>query len=137
VAVHELPDPTWPTFLQRLARLMGEQLDQERHTWRLHVFPDIRDVPEATERASVVVVQISHSLGDGSLAATLAGRLFGRTEPIPAVIPPDEDGLVRRIIDAAVAYRRQGMEDAATTRPPVPALSTNNDPAGESMWAAW
>jgi WS/DGAT C-terminal domain len=137
VVVHRLQEPAWPTLLRKLAALMNDQLDQEHHTWRVHVFPEIAGVPTAAGPATVAVLQISHSLADGILAAALAGRLFGRVGPIPEVLPTEGYGFVRRTIAARSAYKRlsesRKAESTTACRPPVPALSTNNSPAGEHL----
>lgn len=46
-------------------------LDTTRMTWRLHVFPP-----------GVVVVQMSHALGDGTRSSALAAILLGRGTPV-------------------------------------------------------
>jgi hypothetical protein len=58
--------------------------------WRgAHVFAGVGGVPRVTGPGSVVVVQMSHALGDGSRSAVLAGALLGRAAPVPAAGAPD------------------------------------------------
>ncbi len=95
-----------------LARL--GQLDATRMAWRVHVFPP-----------DVVVVQMSHALGDGSRSSALAAALLGRRAPLPPAPAPDGGNLLWRAVAAARAHR-----DAPVPAGPRPALSLNRAPAG-------
>ena len=124
----------WPEFLAELARMMDRQLDPTRSTWRLHVFGDVGDVPGAVGSSTVVVLQISHALGDGTRTAALAGWLFGRaTGPAP-IEASGTGGRMRRIVDDLRARQQLSRETASglvpPDRPPVPALSINRQPSG-------
>lgn len=105
----------WQGCLDSMARL--DHLDVSRMTWRVHVFPP-----------NVVVVQISHALGDGTRSAALAATLFGRRTPLPPV-RPDRGSLLRRGLAAARAHRGliRDVEAGllAPPSPPRPALSVN------------
>ena len=87
------------------------QLDVTRMTWRVHQYP-----------GRVVVVQMSHALGDGPRSAAMAAALLGRRAPVPAMPAPKRGFFVPRAITAAIAHR------AAPPHPPRPALSVNVRP---------
>ncbi|MEH3155453.1 MAG: WS/DGAT domain-containing protein [Gordonia paraffinivorans] len=73
--VHAADD--WQACLRALGGAMGDQVDARRLPWRVHIFCGVADVPGAVETAStVVVLQISHALADGTLASALARALF-------------------------------------------------------------
>lgn len=113
----------WRSCLTSIGRL--DPLDATRMAWCVHVFPP-----------ATVVVQVSHSLGDGNRSAALAGSLFGRRKPIPGVIP-DRGSFPRRAFDAARAYRAMArdMESGLLERAPAPrpALSVNNRSAATPL----
>lgn len=135
--VHDLADPTWTGFLEALAGLVSRPLALDEHTWRLHVFSPLQGVPGSPDVATVVVMQITHALGDGPRSAALAGYLFGR-DAIPADAPyaPD-DGLVRRVATALRERRAFEREVAGgripAARPEVSPLSTNTAPTGDRV----
>ncbi|WP_313674234.1 WS/DGAT domain-containing protein [Mycolicibacterium sp.] len=110
----------WQHCLDSMVRL--DHLDVSRMTWRMHVFPP-----------NVVVVQISHALGDGTRSAALAAALFGRRTPLPAVRPA-RGSLLLRGIAAARAHRGLVRDIEAglvePPNPPRPALSVNARSAG-------
>jgi hypothetical protein len=112
--VHD-PVAQWQDCLEPLGRL--GRLDVSRMTWRVNVFPP-----------NVVVVQISHALGDGNRSAAMAGALLGRRAAIPAVIP-DRGNLVLRAVAAARGHRSLVRDTeaglVAPPNPPRPALSIN------------
>lgn len=85
------------------------QLDVTTMAWRVHVFT-----------SGVVVVQMSHALGDGTRSSALAALLLGRDAAPPPMVIPDRGNLVWRGIAAARAQR-----DAPPPRPPRPGLSLN------------
>lgn len=105
----------WQHCLDSMVGL--DHLDVSLMTWRMHVFPP-----------NVVVVQISHALGDGTRSAALAAGLFGRRTPLPAV-RPDRGSLLLRGIAAARAHRGLVRDIEAgllePPNPPRPALSVN------------
>lgn len=90
------------------------QLDATRMAWRVHVFPP-----------DVVVVQMSHALGDGTRSSALAAGLLGRDAPLPPPVVPQRGKLLLLAAAAARAHR-----DAPPPTPPRPALSVNRAPAG-------
>lgn len=129
-----LDRPTWPDFLGELARMMQRQLDPFRTAWRLHVYGDVTGVPGSAGVCTIVVLQVSHALGDGTRTSAMAGWLFGRsTQPAP-VVPPDGGGRVRTIVADYRGRQRLARETASglvpPPRPPVPALSINRPPTG-------
>lgn len=67
----------WATCVDRLAALSESALDPTRHTWRLHVFPEVTGAPGCAATATVIVLQLSHTLVDGRGAMSLARALFG------------------------------------------------------------
>lgn len=109
------------TSLQAIAGL--DPLDVTRMAWCVHVFP----------AGLVVVVQMSHALGDGTRSAALAAALLGRRTPIPA-ITSDGGNLAWRAFVAARAHRGMVREVEAgsleSPPPPRPALSVNSRPTG-------
>ncbi|BBX15265.1 DUF1298 domain-containing protein [Mycolicibacterium duvalii] len=135
--VHVLAEPTWQRCLDAVAALGGDQLDARRLTWRLHVFDRIEGVP-AVGAGAVAVLQVSHALGDGTRASALAGYLFGREGPVPAVpaAPRKAAALVPRSVRAAHAHRQLVHDTAAGLVPPQadsrPTLHSNRRPDG--LW---
>lgn len=134
VVVAEHPGD-WQGCLDAVARL--DQLDARQMAWRAHVFPGVGGIPFVTGPGSVVVVQMSHALGDGSRSAALAGALLGRAAPVPAVGAPDAGFLPRRAVAAARAHRRLVRDTAAGLVPPPglsrAPLSVNDRPGGQSV----
>ena len=94
--IHDLEDDHWQSCLDRVAQLSAEQLDPSRMCWRVNVFPAVRDIPGVAAGGSVVVVQMTHALGDGSRSAELAGAMLGRRQPITSVAPPHPGPLLWR-----------------------------------------
>ena len=94
-----------------------DQLDATRLPWRVHIFAP-----------NVVVVQISHALGDGSRSAALAAALLGRRAPTSPVATPRPGFLPWRALVAARAHR-----GSPPPSPPRPALSTNARPVATPM----
>lgn len=78
---------SWSQCLAAVGALAADQLDPRSRTWRVHVYAGVSEIPGTAEPGTVVVLQISHALGDGIRASVLAARLFGRDEPVPAVLP--------------------------------------------------
>ncbi len=129
-------DPlTWAGCLAAVAALVDEPLDAQCAAWRLHVFPAVVDVPGAGP-GTVVVLQISHALGDGVRSSALAARLLGRDGAVPAAAPSHRGvaAFPRRALAAARTHRALVRETAAGLVPaqaaPCPALRTNARPAG-------
>jgi len=85
----------WGACLSELGTLLREQLDQHETTWRLHLFTAVTGAPRCTGAALVAVLQISHALGDGRVASSLARRLFGDADT--AVFDPPARGRFRPI----------------------------------------
>ena len=134
--VHDDDGADWQGCLDAVARLADDQLDARRMCWRAVIFPEVRGVPRTSGAGSVVVVQMTHALADGTRAAALAGALLGRSRPVPAVAPPDRGSLARRAVAASRANRQLvGDTEAGLLPPPVPPrplLSINARPAGRS-----
>lgn len=134
--VHDDAGAAWPDLLAAVTALVGDQLDARAMTWRLHIFPAVDDVPGCAGAATVVVVQISHALGDGIRSSAMAAHLFGRSGPLPRVTPVrSHPGLLAsRAVGAARAHRRLVRDtDAGLVPPPSiprPPLRTNARPAG-------
>ena len=127
--IHDLKDGRWQSCLDRVSSLSAEQLDPSGVSWRVHIFPKVRDIPGVAVGGSVVVVQMTHALGDGTRSAELAGALLGRRQPVPSVAPPDPGPLLWRAVLAARAHRGLLRDiDAGLRAPPVsprPVLSVN------------
>jgi len=123
-AVHQAIEfGDWSACLDSVARL--DQLDVTRMAWRVNIFPP-----------AVVVVQVSHALGDGTRSAALAAALLGRRVPIPAVTP-DRGNVLWRGIGAARAHRAMVRDtEAGSLEPPPaprPSLSVNAHPTATSV----
>ena len=114
--VHQSRD--WQSCLDALPGL--DSLDVQRMSWRFHVFP-----PE------VVVVQMSHALGDGTRSAALTAALLGRRAPVPTV-DHRRGFLPWRALVAARAHRRLVADTeagrVAASAGTRPALSINARP---------
>lgn len=119
----------WPCALDTVARL--PQLDPQRTAWRVHVLPEVHGIPGPgpATTGSVVVVQVSHALGDGTRSAELAAVLLGGPRRLRPVGRPDRGLLPWRAVRAARAHRRLVRDTGAGLLPPPnatrPALSIN------------
>lgn len=122
----------WQACLDAVARLGSGRLRTDRMTWRAHVFPDVNGIPGVAGVCSVVVVQISHALGDGIRSAALAAALLGRSGRVRPIGPPVGGSLPLKAIAAARAHRRMVRDTEAgllaAPRGPRPALSVNARP---------
>jgi hypothetical protein len=87
--------------------------------WRVKVFGAVTGVPGGAGVGAVVVVQMSHAMGDGTRAADLAAVLLGRSTELRPVRPPDRGLLPCRALSAARAHRRL-IADTDTGRLPPP-----------------
>jgi hypothetical protein len=123
-------DLSWQDCLDAVSRLAADQLDVGEMSWRVHVFP--------SGDQTVVVVQMSHALGDGTRSAALAGALLGRRAPIPAVVESRRGSLLLRSVAAARAYRQLVRDVEAGLLPPPgasrPLLGVNVRPSGRSAY---
>lgn len=125
----------WAGCLVAVAALPDDPVDPSRAAWRLHVFTRVADVPGAAAAATVVVLQISHTVADGKRGVELAGWLFGREVPVPPIVtPPRRGSLLLRSVAAARAHRQlvrdtESGELPAPTLPRAP-LMTNSAPEG-------
>ncbi len=85
------------TFVQVLDdvahRLVDAQVVPTREAWRLHLYPDVTEAPDAGGPCNVAVLQVSHALADGRGATSLARQLFAPPQNRPGA-PTD-----RRIAD--------------------------------------
>lgn len=115
LAVHDGGD--WQACLDAMSAL--PQLDTAQMAWRVTVFGAVTGVPGGAGVGAVVVVQMSHALGDGTRSADLAAVLLGRSTELRPVRPPDRGLLPWRALSAARAHRRL-VEDTDTGRLPPP-----------------
>lgn len=135
VVVHGFPKPSWAECLAELGRLMSDhQLDVRRAPWRVHLFPDVLDVPGSPGPSTVAVLQISHILADGVRSSAMAGYLFGRDAAPPQPVPRKRVSILRAALTAR-RLRRELERDIAEGAVPEPRalvapLSTNNQPSG-------
>lgn len=132
--VHASVGEDWQGCLDQVSRLAEQQLDASQMCWRMHVFPGVHHVPGVSAAATVVVMQTTHALGDGTRSAELAGVLLGRRTPVRVVAGPDRGRFVGRAFSAALAHRSL-VRDIANGRLapptyPLPSLSIN---AGHAM----
>jgi hypothetical protein len=108
------------------------RLDASRMSWCVHVFPRVLGGPATAGVGAVVVVQISHALGDGHRSAELAAALLGRPRaPLP-VGAPERGFLPWRAVVAGREHRRLRRAIGAGLIDPPPAprpeLSVNAGP---------
>jgi len=134
VTRHHLDDDSWRGCLDAVLRLIDDQLDIHRASWRLHLFAPVHGIPGSTGPGTVAVMQFAHALADGPRALALAAWLFGRATPVPDVVTASPGFLPWRAVDAARAHRKQVRDTRAGLLPPAigtrPALSTNARPMG-------
>ncbi|WP_110783737.1 WS/DGAT domain-containing protein [Mycolicibacterium mucogenicum] len=137
IVVHEPGDRTWSGCLSAVCALAAsDQLDATVRAWRLHVFAGVNWIPETTRPGTVAVVQMSHALADGRRATALMGRIFGRDQPVPAVVESRLGtwALPYLAWRASAAHRRlvHDTESGAVAAPADswPVQATNNAPAG-------
>ena len=127
----------WQAGLDAVAGLAHDQLDPRRMAWRAHVFPQVNGVPHVDGIGSVVVVQMTHALGDGTRSAALAGALLGRDRPMPAVAAPGRGFLPWRAVAASRAHRALVRDTEAGRLPPPgrqrPPLSVNAQPRDRAV----
>ena len=130
---HDLDDDSWGGCLDAVARLVDDQLDIRRVSWRMHLFAPVHGMPGSSGPATVAVMQFAHALCDGPRALAMAAWLFGRPAPVPE-IAPSSGFLPWRGLVAAQAHRNQVRDTRAGLLPPAigaqPALSTNDRPTG-------
>jgi WS/DGAT C-terminal domain len=130
---HHLDDASWGGCLDAVARLVDDQLDIRRASWRMHLFTPVHGIPGSTGPATVAVMQFGHALCDGPRALAMAAWLFGSATPVPDV-PRSSGFLPWRGLVAAQAHRKQVRDTRAGLLPPAigaqPALSTNDRPTG-------
>ncbi|MDV6308439.1 WS/DGAT domain-containing protein [Gordonia amicalis] len=70
---------TWSSCLDIVGALVADQLVPSRAAWRLHLFGPVAHLPAGDGppvTGVVVVLQISHALGDGRRASQIARDLF-------------------------------------------------------------
>lgn len=134
VVRHDVADHGWQACLAAVARLADSQLDLRRVPWRLHVFTPVLGIPGVDRPGVVTVLQTSHALADGARGAALAGWLFGRDAPVPAVRRASPGCFAWRAAEAAWRHRgllrdtRAGLlAPGVGSRPP---LATNAGPDG-------
>lgn len=129
VVRHDVADHGWQACLAAVAGLADSQLDLRRVPWRLHVFTPVLGIPGVDGPGVVAVLQAPHALADGARGAALAGWLFGRAAPVPAVRRASPGCFAWRAAEAAWKHRQLLRDTApgAGTRPP---LLTNARPDG-------
>ncbi|MDL9943994.1 WS/DGAT domain-containing protein [Gordonia sp. ABSL11-1] len=98
---------TWRDCLDSVAALTADQLTPTSAAWRIHLFPAVPDTPRGA--GVVVVIQVSHALGDGRRASAIARRLFSG----PAGIPASDDVRGRKIDSEFDGDGRPGIERRA------------------------
>lgn len=130
LVVHDGPAMDWQGCLDTVVGLT--RLDASRMSWCVHVFPRVLGGPATAGVGAVVVVQISHALGDGHRSAELAAALLGRPRaPLP-VGAPERGFLPWRAVVAGREHRRLRRAIGAGLIDPPPAprpeLSVNAGP---------
>lgn len=125
----------WNECLDVVAQLAGHQLDATVTPWRLHMFPTVGEIP-GSGTGSVVVVQMSHALADGTRASALTAWLLGRPGEIVPVPSPrfPTARLPWRAVQAARTHRELVRDTASGAVPPQaparPVLHSNAAPSG-------
>ncbi|MGW5308769.1 wax ester/triacylglycerol synthase family O-acyltransferase [Nocardia thailandica] len=75
----------WPAARARIAAIAATRLDLDRPPWRIQVLTGVRGVPGVRGAATIVVLLLHHSAGDGIATRELESRLFARPElPVSA-----------------------------------------------------
>lgn len=119
----------WPACLDAVAALAEDQLDARESAWRLHLFAPVTGVPTATGVATVAVVQICHTLADGTRTAELGGWLLGREQPVAPIPAARRANLLMAGIAAGRAHRDLvaaiAAGDITAAPPPRPPLPIN------------
>lgn len=95
------PAGTWNECLEAIATLMDGGVDADRRRpdglWRVHLFDEVSGLPLASGgRGRVVVLQISHALGDGRVSSEIARRLLSD-------VPSDTVVLDRNLVPRTVS----------------------------------
>src|ERR1700744_1905815 len=133
VLPHDLDDDSWGGCLDAVARLVDDQLDIRRESWRMHLFAPVHGIPGSAGPSTVAVMQFAHALCDGPRSLAMAAWLFGRATPV-AEIAPSSGFLPWRGLVAAQAHRNQVRDTRAGLLPPAiapqPALAPNARPRG-------
>ncbi len=80
VISHTLPEGTWTGCLRAVADLFASPVDPLETPWLLHLFDSVSGAPRCAGPALVAVLQVSHALGDGRVASSLARQLFGERD---------------------------------------------------------
>ncbi|KQU55213.1 hypothetical protein ASG84_22505 [Rhodococcus sp. Leaf278] len=90
-----------------LAELSSVPVDATDRAWKIHVGRGLSEVDGARGAATVVVVQISHALSDGSVGTHIARGLFGRdditghttlTDPVASRARPRYDAVKAAVL---------------------------------------
>ncbi|MGF0311332.1 wax ester/triacylglycerol synthase domain-containing protein [Rhodococcus sp. IEGM1428] len=76
---HDLSDGRH-TVESFLAELSSVPIDATDRAWKIHVGQGLSEVDGVRGAATVVVVQISHAMSDGSVGTHIARALFGRAD---------------------------------------------------------
>lgn len=82
IIFHSSQSFQWPDVLTTIIELRASAVPVEKTAWLLHIFPDVRNVPEvgsdenADSPKTIVVLQISHALVDGRGAAQIARAIL-------------------------------------------------------------
>ncbi|KIQ19873.1 WS/DGAT domain-containing protein [Rhodococcus sp. MEB064] len=158
IVVHADRGLSWGDTPQALGAVLATPVDTQRTSWRVHVLPDVLDVPSSTGPATVVVVQLAHCVTDGSGAVAITRALLGDDSvaddlPTPAVrkaVSPHvaaAAGLLRlpgQIVGTARAVRRslrsardlhRDVDAGLVVRHPAPRSVTmfNDDPGPDRV----
>lgn len=82
ITIHPYQGLDWAECLEVVGELMGSQLRADEAAWRLHLLGPVYDSPAGPDPVAVVVLQISHVLGDGRRTSAIARDLLGSC-PLP------------------------------------------------------
>lgn len=104
VVDHDLSDGRH-TLNSFLAERACVPVDATTRAWTVHVGRGLSGVDGIRGAATVVIVQVSHALSDGSVGTRIVRALFGPDEPTDNVTFPDDPAVSRprRVRDAVVA----------------------------------
>ncbi|MGC0362939.1 hypothetical protein ABH922_000923 [Rhodococcus sp. 27YEA15] len=102
IVVHELAEPSWRSCIGSVEVLLESHLNPRTTPWTLHLFDGVTGTPRSDGRATIAVLQVSHSLADGKRASSIARALFSAGDLAPAEIDGRSSGALEILGRAAL-----------------------------------
>ncbi|MGB7364622.1 MAG: wax ester/triacylglycerol synthase domain-containing protein [Rhodococcus sp. (in: high G+C Gram-positive bacteria)] len=125
VVVHPVPDGTWKQTLEVLGGILSVPLDARTTSWRVHLLPNVADVPLSEGRATIFVVQLAHCLTDGAGAVAVTRTLLG-DDTVSHDLPTPRIGTeTAPFIQAAVGLGRIPLQIVGTAAAVVRSLRSS------------